>query len=101
VEWHTSTSPDHFTLFQNSPNPFNQETLIKYTLPEDGPVRLSIYNLLGERVRTLVDEMHLPGEHEVRWDGRNEQGKEVASGIYFYKIETATLTDRKKMIVIR
>lgn len=101
VEWHTSTSPDHFTLCQNSPNPFNQETLIKYTLPEDGPVRLSIYNLLGERVRTLTDELHLAGEHEVRWDGRNEQGKEVASGIYLYKIESATLSDRKKMVVIR
>jgi hypothetical protein len=101
VEWDNSTSPEYFTLFQNSPNPFNQETIIRYSLPRDCGVKLSVYNLLGERVRILVDEPQIADDYEVRWDGKNEQGKDVASGVYFYKLDTGTLSERKKMVIIR
>ena len=101
VEWGTSVSPEIFSLFQNYPNPFNQETIIKYTLPWDCAVKLSVYNLLGERVRTLVDEWQNADDYEVTWHGKNEQGEDVASGVYLYKIDIGELTDRKKMVIIK
>ncbi|MCK4427641.1 MAG: T9SS type A sorting domain-containing protein [candidate division Zixibacteria bacterium] len=101
VEWGTSASPDNVSLFQNYPNPFNQETLIKYTLPWDCAVKLSVYNLLGERVRTLVDEPQNADDYEVRWDGSDDERKKVASGIYFYRVQAREFIQTNKMLLLK
>jgi hypothetical protein len=93
--------PYTFELFQNYPNPFNPTTNIRFNLPRSGHVRLDIYNILGRRVRTLVNE-DLPAGHKlVTWDGTNDQGKEVASGVYFYRIQARDHTEAKKMLLLK
>jgi hypothetical protein len=82
-----SAIPQRFSLAQNYPNPFNPETAIGYQLPEAGFVSLSIYNMLGQRVVTLRDEHTPAGYHQAIWDGRGEAGRDVASGIYLYRLE--------------
>ncbi len=72
---------------QNYPNPFNPETNINYSIPEEGKVEVSIYNVKGQKVKTLVNETQISGEHTVVWNGTNKQNKRVASGVYFYKLE--------------
>ena len=102
VEWSTWPFPDeYFSLFQNYPNPFNQETIIRYSLPWDCAVKLSVYNLLGRQVKTLVDERQSADDYEVTWDGKNEQGQDVASGVYFFRIDIGELIDTKKMVILR
>jgi hypothetical protein len=102
VEWSTWPFPEEsFSFSQNYPNPFNQETVIRYSLPRDGAVKLSVYNLLGQQVRTLVDEPQSADDYEVTWDGKNEQGQEVASGVYFFRIDIGELIDRRKMVILR
>ncbi len=99
--------PTGFELSQNYPNPFNPWTTIRFTLPsqqEGGltlPTTLKIYNVLGEVVRTLVDEPMAPGAHEVVWDGKDDQGDQTASGIYFYRLRAGDLQDTKKMVLMR
>jgi hypothetical protein len=74
-------------LRQNVPNPFNPVTTIAFSVAERGRVRLAIYDVTGRRVRALVDEALVPDRYEVRWDGRNDAGLRVSSGVYFYKRE--------------
>lgn len=93
--------PESFSLFQNYPNPFNPETQINYALPQDCQVRITVYNLLGQRVRTLVDEPQSAGYRTVHWDGKDEQGVDVASGVYFYKIKAGDFVDSKKMLLLK
>nr|NIM98287.1 T9SS type A sorting domain-containing protein [candidate division Zixibacteria bacterium] len=93
--------PESFSLSQNYPNPFNPQTQIKYALPEDCDVKLTIYNLLGQKVRVLVDEHQSAGYKRVHWDGKDERGHDLASGIYFCKIRAGEFTDAKKMILIK
>ncbi len=93
--------PDRFSLSQNYPNPFNPETVIRYSLPEDCPVELVIYNLLGQKVKVLVDEYQSAGYKAVHWNGRDERGKQTASGLYFYTIDTPKFTQTKKMVLLR
>jgi len=93
--------PDQVTLQQNHPNPFNPETIIKYSLPQSSYVRLTIYNILGQRVITLVDEYQRPGAKEVFWDGKDEDSKQVANGIYFYRIQTRDFVQSKKMLLVK
>jgi hypothetical protein len=83
------------------PNPFNAETSIFFGLPERTPVSLVIYNVLGEKVRTLVNEEMDAGYHTVYWNGRDETGGLVASGIYFYRFESNLLTKTQKMVMLR
>ncbi len=78
--------PESLELFSNYPNPFNLETTIKYGLPEAGDVRLVIYNLRGQEVRTLVDNHQPAGYQTVRWDGRDNSGMPVSSGLYFMRL---------------
>jgi len=80
--------PLEFELMQNYPNPFNPETIIGYHLPRDGYVTIEIYNVIGQRVRILVDGVKEAGFHEVVWDGRDEYGKIVSSGMYIYFMKT-------------
>jgi hypothetical protein len=93
--------PVEFALSQNYPNPFNPETQIGYALPTDSYVKLSIYNVLGQKVRTLVDERKGAGYHSVRWDGKDDKGDEVSSGIYFYKIQTDKFNQTNKMLLVK
>jgi hypothetical protein len=93
--------PEAFSLSQNYPNPFNSETVIKYALTEDCHVKLIIYNMLGQKVKTLVDEHQNAGFRIVQWNGRNDEGNEVASGLYLYRIETPNYSKNKKMILLR
>ena len=73
-------------MYQNFPNPFNPSTTIKYQLPINSYVSLVVYNIKGEKVRTLVEKEKSAGFHSVLWDGRDEDGNEVANGVYYYKV---------------
>ena len=93
--------PTAYALNQNYPNPFNPTTTIKFALPEATNVSLDIYNVLGQKVRTLVSEPLAANNYEIEWDGQNDAGSNVASGIYFYKLQTDTFVNTKKMILSR
>lgn len=88
-------------LAQNYPNPFNMETKISYALPEDCDVKLTIYNITGQKIKVLVDGHPTAGYKDVCWDGKDDKGREVASGIYFYKIEAGEFTQSKKMLILK
>jgi hypothetical protein len=93
--------PAQFSLEQNQPNPFNPTTTIAFALPKAADVTIEVYNVLGQKVRTLLDN-HLPaGYHSVVFDGRDGQNAELASGVYLYRIKTDTHTDAKKMILMK
>jgi hypothetical protein len=93
--------PTSFGLMQNSPNPFNPTTTISYALPEASDVRISVFNILGQNVKDLVNSHLEAGVHEVVWDGKDASGDQVASGIYFYKISANNFTDTKKMVLLK
>jgi len=93
--------PETFSLSQNYPNPFNPVTQIKYALSEDSYVKLTIYNILGRKVITLVNERQVAGYKMVRWDSRSLSGNEVASGIYFYRFQAGDFMQTRKMVLIR
>jgi len=90
-----------FEVKGNFPNPFNPETVIKFNLPQASPVTLRVYNILGQVVNTLVDEPLNAGSHSVRWDGKNVQGRDVASGVYFYRISAGGYESIEKMTLLR
>ena len=93
--------PEEYSLFQNYPNPFNPVTTIAYSLPEAVHVRLEIYNVLGQRVRTVVDEPQLAGYKTVQWNGRDAHEQEMAGGIYFYRLEAGTYSSSKKLLLLK
>ena len=93
--------PGQFRLAQNYPNPFNPSTEILFDLPTASHVRLNIFNILGQRVCTLVDESVTAGYHKVTWDGTNDAGSGVPSGIYFYKIDAGDFVESKKMMMLK
>ena len=93
--------PEKFELKQNYPNPFNSETLIKYQLPVEAQVSLTIMNVLGQHVITLVDEFRPVGFYEIGWDGSDSNGNPAGSGIYLYKIQAGDNTELKKMTLLR
>jgi hypothetical protein len=93
--------PASFSLSQNHPNPFNSKTAIEYSLPQEGQVKITIYNILGQRVKTLLDQRQARGHKRVFWDGKNEKAKTVSSGIYFYRMETEEFVQTKKMLYLK
>ncbi len=93
--------PITYKLAQNYPNPFNPMTTIKYQLPEKAAVVLSIYNTLGQKVRVLVNERKESGYHAVVWDSRDDQGRPVSSGLYFYNIRADKFTRTHKMLFLK
>jgi hypothetical protein len=93
--------PQAFTLDQNKPNPFNPETEISYSLPTGCDVRLDVYNITGQRVITLVDVYQEAGYHTVTWNSRDSHGKQVSSGIYFYRLTADNETQTRKMILMK
>jgi len=88
-------------LFQNSPNPFNPRTLLRFHLVHSGPVQLSIFDIGGRKVRTLHDETLAAGSHEAVWDGTNDDGERVAAGVYWSQLDTDAWTGNKKMILMK
>lgn len=96
-----SLLPKVFKLHQNYPNPFNPTTVIKYDLPEGGQVSVQIFNVLGQKVHTLINEYRAAGYHSVQWNGLNEIGRPVSSGIYIYRIEAGSNTRNLKMMLLR
>jgi len=93
--------PIECRLDQNFPNPFNPTTLIRYSLPVSSHLRLTVYSVLGTKVRELVDATQAAGEQTVLWDATDDMGNSVASGIYFYSIRTETSTLIRKMVLLR
>jgi hypothetical protein len=102
VEDNDGAVPVAFRLEQNYPNPFNPTTNIVYELRRSADVKLTIYNLLGQRVAVLLDKKtQIAGKHSVQWDGRDEAGNLVSSGLYIYKIEAGDFTQARKMLLMK
>jgi len=93
--------PLSFFLSQNYPNPFNPNTTISYGLPNDSDVKIEIFNLLGQRVTTLVNERQKAGFKQIVWDGRDNIGRIVSSGVYFYRIDAGNFGQSKKMLLLK
>ena len=93
--------PEQFALGQNFPNPFNPETTIAYDLPEKTRVQVEVFDVLGQKVRTLVDGEQAAGRYQVRWEGRDENGRNAASGIYFYRLHTDGFHSIRRMVLLR
>ena len=93
--------PGSFALHQNYPNPFNPVTSIRFDIPELSFARMDIYNLLGQRVRTLFHGAIEPGYHMVQWDGKNDIGEELPSGMYMYKLHAGTYIAMEKLVLLK
>ena len=93
--------PDRFTLYQNYPNPFNPVYTIRYELPQASEVSLIVYNILGREVTRLVDGYLEPGYHQVRWDSKDQDGRNVSSGIYIARLVTPEYTKSIKMVLLK
>ena len=93
--------PDNYFLYQNYPNPFNSSTVIKYKLPERSDVRITVYNISGQIVKVLADDILEAGDHEVVWNSIDESGRKVSSGLYFYSLDTVDNTQVKMMTIVK
>jgi len=93
--------PTVYSINQNFPNPFNPTTTIEYSIPQAGNVNLVIYNMAGQKVRTLVNENQPAAYKKVVWDGRNDMGETVGAGMYFYKLVSGNFTKIQKMTLIK
>jgi hypothetical protein len=97
----TPPVPTRYFLDQNSPNPFNPITRIRFGLPKPGKVRLDVLNILGQTVTTLIDRELNAGYHTVEWNGDDADGHGVASGIYFYRLRAAGYSASRKMVLLK
>ncbi|MFQ5824682.1 MAG: S8 family serine peptidase [bacterium] len=97
----TNLVPKTYSLKQNYPNPFNPITTIEYDLPEDGLVVITVFNSLGQKVKTLYNGHQLAGSYKVHWDATNETGHQVSSGVYFYRLKAEKVVKTNKMILLR
>ena len=96
------TRPEAFALANNYPNPFNPATTIKYALPQAADVGLTVYNVVGQSVRTLVAEHQSAGRYVVEWDATNDNGHSLSSGMYFYRLEAGgEFLEVKKMLLLK
>lgn len=93
--------PANYTLLQNYPNPFNPSTTIRYGLPAASQVQVTVYDVRGEQVATLIAEQQSAGWHSVQWDGRNEIGRQVSTGVYFYRLVAEDFVETKKMVLMK
>ena len=96
-----TVQPQRFRLKQNYPNPFNAGTIIEFDLPEAGEVRVKIFSMAGVEIATLIEGKLAAGVHRVRWQGANEAGELVQSGIYLCRLEAGDVVEARKMIYIR
>ena len=97
----SSTRPEAFALLQNHPNPFNQTTVIPFTVRKTESVRLVLYDVRGGMIRQLIDDVRHAGSHQAIWDGRDARGREVASGVYFYLLEAGGFRKIRSMVLIK
>ena len=93
--------PNEFRLYDNYPNPFNPTTTIKLALPEDDRVTLSVFNILGRKIAELFDGPLPAGIHTFVWDGNDQNGREMSSGIYFYRVITTKHNESRKMLLLK
>ncbi|HQG93889.1 MAG TPA: T9SS type A sorting domain-containing protein, partial [Candidatus Syntrophosphaera sp.] len=93
--------PDQLVLMQNYPNPFNPSTTISYILPEASEITLSVYNLKGQLVRTLVEGLKPSGLHQVVWDGKDKLNRQAASGVYFIRLQSGKTSKTRKMLLMK
>lgn len=93
--------PSSFALEQNYPNPFNPSTEIAFTLSDSGPVSLEVFNIVGQRVKTLLDDRAISGSQSVVWDGTSDSGGDVGSGVYLYRLTVGERTVARKMVLVR
>ena len=93
--------PAEFTLYRNFPNPFNPTTTLRYNLPINAKVKLVIYDLLGRAIKTLVNRVEETGLKSVVWDGNNDAGQPVSSGIYLYRIQAGDFSKSFKMVLLK
>lgn len=97
----TAALPSSFELLQNYPNPFNPETVINYQTRLDGPVELVVYNLSGEKVRVLLNGARPAGNYEARWNGTDDWGNRVSSGMYIYRLKSGNFVLSRKMVLLQ
>ena len=93
--------PESFYLHQNFPNPFNPFTTFQYNLPEKTFVNISIYDMLGRNIKTLINQVQDVGKKSITWDGTNDYGKTVSAGIYLYQINAGNYIQTKKMVFLK
>lgn len=93
--------PMVFQVCQNFPNPFNSNTVVEFDLPEESGVHAMVYNILGSRIRTLENDIKRAGSHELVWDGRNDKGDTVSSGVYFLVLLADSHYSIKKMMYLK
>ncbi len=93
LENQQDSTPTAFALDQNSPNPFNSGTVIRFALPQSAEVELTVFNLVGQKVATLVSGPRPPGTYQIQWDGRDDQERSLASGLYLYRLQVGPVRD--------
>ena len=96
----SSDKPHEYALYANYPNPFNPTTTIRYTLKESQHTKLIIFNILGQKIRTLVKDMQPAGVHSVKWDGRSDSGETMSSGVYFYRLRSGNFVKTRRMALV-
>ncbi|MBK7380035.1 MAG: T9SS type A sorting domain-containing protein [Ignavibacteriales bacterium] len=101
VEDNNIVTPASFNLAQNFPNPFNPSTIISFDIPADAFVKLKVYNILGQEVAQLVNETKTAGKYQVNWNGTDNAGNKVTSGVYLYRLKANDFTSTRKMILTK
>jgi flagellar hook assembly protein FlgD len=97
----TGVVPQHFALYPNYPNPFNPSTTIRFSLAQAGEAEVSIYDLLGQRVAVLVRGVQEAGPHVFQWNGRDDQGRELASGVILCRLQAGAQVETRKLVLLR
>ena len=101
IEEPVTQIPLQYQLLQNYPNPFNPVTTISFEIPHQEHVRLFIYNILGQRLKTLTDEDYQAGRYRLIWDGTGEAGEKLASGIYFIQLKAGEFIQNRRMVLLK
>ena len=101
ADGNVTNTPSRYSLNQNFPNPFNSSTKISFYLPKSGNVKLEVYNILGQKIRTLLEKVEQPGLKTLFWDGTDDRGLNVPTGIYFYRLTAQDFVDTKKMVYLK
>jgi flagellar hook assembly protein FlgD len=99
--WDVNAVPTAYALEQNYPNPFNPSTQIRYALPEEARVTISVYDLMGRKVRTLVNGVQSAGYRSVVWNATNDMGRQVSAGVYIYSIQSGDFVQNRKLVLMK
>lgn len=100
VEQIASLVPAEYRLMQNYPNPFNPSTKVEFYLPKRSPVRIAVYNIVGQQVKIFFDQEMEAGSYRVTWNGKNDYGEYTPSGVYFVRLDAGDFSSTKKMILL-